>query len=77
MGVGLAPPFTQSMSRTLETAFSGEFRGQERIFEPGTYRRIDLKAYPRAAYPFALFYFTGSGTNFALHAPYNESCIDP
>jgi len=29
--------------------------------EPRRYRRIDIKTYPRAAFPFALFYFTGSG----------------
>ena len=26
-----------------------------------TYRRIDIKCYPRRAYAFALLYFTGSG----------------
>lgn len=77
MGVGLAPLHSQFMSHTLETAFSGEICGQEKSFEPGTYRRIDLKAYPRAAYPFALFYFTGSGAKFAHRTPYNGPCIDP
>jgi hypothetical protein len=66
MGVGLAPSSSpRPLSQALGTASSRE-TGQETVFEPGTYRRIDLKAYPRAAYPFALFYFTGSGENIAI-----------
>jgi hypothetical protein len=57
MGVGLAPP--RPAAEALASAAAPDRAGPS--FEPGVYRRIDLKAYPRAAFPFALFYFTGSG----------------
>ena len=66
---GLLTDDLSSIPRYIARGHSASYMGVARlsmqslgeVTEPGLHRRIDIKTYPRAAVPFALFYFTGSG----------------